>query len=649
MKPVRATAAVIALAALLSACTLPYDLRPTPGSEEQPRPSEPARPATTTVSPDTVDHGREAARLLSLAESSRGQAAQSYRLRAAGELIRAGRLREAERQLATLDAAGQPASFRVRLGIYQAQVALYDGDPQAAMTRLGRLDPLPAVEPDVAAEWRWTRARTLLAVNRNVDAARELIERDKLLASNAAIARNHQELWEILESTDSAVLRNERSRTNDPTLRGWIDLALVGIAYAYDPRTLSQQSAAWRRGHPAHPAQSIATTLGAPAAASALDTSRVALLLPLTSRFADAANAVYRGFMAVHEASSDPARPLITLYDIGDDPAAAPLVYRQAVQGGATFVVGPLGLEAAQQVANSGVISVPTLLLAYVDDNALPARAFQFGLSPEDEARQVAQRAYLDGHRVAALLYPASPWGERVRSAFTEQWESFGGIVAEGQAYQASESDHSGVIKDLLNIEDSMRRHAHLESVLRTNLAFEPRRRQDVSFLFMAADAQQGRLLNPQINFYRALDLPVYATSSIFAGKPDPVYDADLNGITFGDMPWMVSTEERYNSLRAALQDEWTGQRTQLDRLFALGMDAYRIMPQLAQLRSDPIARISGVTGGITVDAQGRVHRQLTWARFDKGVPVVIEPSYALPGRRGTDHGTEAPIPIGNR
>jgi hypothetical protein len=647
MNPVRSATSVIALAGLLNACALPYDLRPQIPGAQPPQVTEPPRQADT--SPPTeqrVDHVREAARLLSLAESTPGSPGQTYRLQAVGELILAGRLREAKHHLAMLDAGHSP-SFRIRRGLYEAQITLYDGQPRAAMSRLQGLEPLPAVEPDIAATWHWTRAQVLLALGRNLDAARELVERERFLTSNLELAHNRQELWDILESTGTPALRSGRSLTHDPILGGWIDLALISFAYAYRPNLLSEQASAWLQRNPGHPAESIAATLGVLTTASALDTSRVALLLPLTSRFADAANAVYRGFMAVHEANSDPRRPAVVLYDIGDDPAAAPARYLQAVQAGASFVVGPLGLEAAHQVARSGVLSVPTLLLAYVDGNPGPANSvYQFGLSPEDEARQVAERAYLDGHRVAALLYPATPWGERVRGAFTDRWESLGGVVAEGQPYEPAESDHSGAIKGLLNIDDSMRRHAQLENAIKTNLAFEPRRRQDASFVFMAADAQQGRLLHPQISFHRALDLPVYATSSIFSGKPDPIYDADLNGIIFGDMPWMISKDERITVLRATLQDGWPGQHTQLDRLFALGMDAYRIMPQLNHLLNDPLTRVNGASGGITVDRGGRVHRQLIWAKFENGVPRLVEWTHPMQGKQEEVYGMEAlPLP----
>ena len=65
------------------------------------------------------------------------------------------------------------------------------------------------------------------------------------------------------------------------------------------------------------------------------------------------------------------------------------------------------------------------------------ANLFQFGLSPEDEAKQIAQRAWFDGHNKAAMIYPEGNWGKRVAAAFKQHWEQLGGRVASEQHYPA--------------------------------------------------------------------------------------------------------------------------------------------------------------------------------------------------------------------
>jgi outer membrane PBP1 activator LpoA protein len=53
-------------------------------------------------------------------------------------------------------------------------------------------------------------------------------------------------------------------------------------------------------------------------------------------------------------------------------------------------------------------------------------------------------------------------------------------------------------------------------------------------------------------------------------------------------------------------------------RLFAFGYDAFRIATSLQ--RGAPI-NPQGLTGTLSIDAQGRVRRELQWVRIKDGVP----------------------------
>jgi outer membrane PBP1 activator LpoA protein len=56
-------------------------------------------------------------------------------------------------------------------------------------------------------------------------------------------------------------------------------------------------------------------------------------------------------------------------------------------------------------------------------------------------------------------------------------------------------------------------------------------------------------------------------------------------------------------------------------RLFALGLDAYRLMPWLPALSSAQGLSINGATGRLTIDPEGVVHRHdLVWVRFEEGI-----------------------------
>jgi outer membrane PBP1 activator LpoA protein len=640
-----AAGAALALVGLLAGCSIPTIERPSPAARQAPAPLTLAEQLEQRG--DYVAAAREHLRL---AEISAAPERQHHQLRAVNALIKAGQIQQARQQLGAVDPDSLPPGLMVERGVLAAELALYDGQAARALDTLARLEPLPNVDPALSAEFYWARAQAELAMDKPVAAARSLMERERYITAPNEVSRNQQELWDILESTSPTVLRTERYMAYDTVVRGWIDLALINISHAANPHRLREEIARWQAEYPNHPAsRALIPTLTTPARARIGNIQRIALLLPLTSAFDKAAQAVYDGFMALHQANTDPGRPQVRVYDIGPDPSLAPIYYDQAVRDGAQFIVGPLGREAAEMLARSPRLDRPTLLLSYVDGLALPTNVYQFGLTPEDEAKQVAERAYVEGHRLAVLLFPDSPWGQRMEAAFRRNWENLGGIILESAAYSTKESDHSDVIKRLLNIDASERREALLAATLRTKIGFDARRRQDVDVLFMAADAQQARLLKPQINFFHGLTLPVYSTSEVFTGKPDPINDTDLNGLVFGDMPWMLEREGRVQALRQAIQGEWPDRQTQLDRLYALGVDSYGVIPHLERLGNDFFARYNGVTGGLTVDRAGRVHRQLVWARFAQGVPELLDTFYIHNGQwdGGDETGPASTPPAG--
>jgi len=87
----------------------------------------------------------------------------------------------------------------------------------------------------------------------------------------------------------------------------------------------------------------------------------------------------------------------------------------------------------------------------------------------------------------------------------------------------------------------------------------------------------------------------------------------------------MLVSNGRISELRRVLQANWPYGRSQLDRLFALGMDSYAIIPHLNRISSENAVRFSGVTSGLSLGRDGRLHRQLLWARFRRGSPKLLD------------------------
>jgi hypothetical protein len=186
-------------------------------------------------------------------------------------------------------------------------------------------------------------------------------------------------------------------------------------------------------------------------------------------------------------------------------------------------------------------------------------------------------------------------------------------------------NDYSAPIKHLLNIDQSEQRYKKLRSLLKEKIDYEPRRRKDVDFIFMAAFSRQGRLIRPQLKFHRASDIPVYSTSHVFSGSLEPQMDRDMNGVKFSDMPWTLSSDTPHSNLKQQIEATFPSSSKRYMRLYALGIDAYNIIPELNRLRRNRFASYQGETGILYLDIANRLQRKLLWAQFNSGRPSIIQ------------------------
>ena len=282
-----------------------------------------------------------------------------------------------------------------------------------------------------------------------------------------------------------------------------------------------------------------------------------------------------------------------------------------AEQSGADFVIGPLGADYANNVSSVSDRRLPTLLLG--GDSQLNSSTSRLSLSPEQEGRAVAERAWRDGHLSAAILSSESKTHQRTVRAFQQQWLNLGGKISGTTSYSPQQYDHSVELKQLFAVNQSQYRHNRISSTLGFKPKFSSYQRADIDFIFMLANNKTGRLVRPQINFFTGSKIPVYATSGVFNGIRDVVENFDLNGTRFPAMPWELQ------SIDVA---PYAGQ---LNRLFALGSDAYSLAGNYSKLSTDPNISIKGRTGDISIGVYGEALIKPIWARFKEGEVVAEE------------------------
>lgn len=466
-----------------------------------------------------------------------------------------------------------------------------------------------------------------------IDERRQIAD---LARTNETIADNNNGFWQLLTQLPSSELQLRASKSSDPQMRGWYQLALLGRDTQADISSQLSALNRWRQQWPRHSASSHppqALQLLEQLASQRAD--RIALLLPLSGPLGGAGRAIRDGFLAAYYTALNAGAPTpsVQVYDTGTEQPFEE-IYQAAVDAGAQAIVGPLDKRKVANLLATEKLPVPTLALNYAgdwgDEGRLTGDLVQFGLAIEDEARQVAQHAYRQGHRQAMILAEDAGWGQRGAEAFQEEWQRLGGTVTIRRSFR-DKSNFSELVSDTLLIPDSKAREAALRRKLAAPLEFTPRRRGDVDMLFLAAQPQQARQINPMLTFFYASDLPVYATSQVFDGNINPQRDRDINGIRFTALPWLFESD----NLTKRNIEKQASPAPAFARLYALGADAFRLYPRIPMLRQFPQQRVHGLTGALSLTADGRIVREQIWARIDKGTPVpvttAVEPALPQP------------------
>lgn len=520
-----------------------------------------------------------------------------------------------------------PSEQRYRQSLLEVRLLLADGQLAAAEQQLAAL---PA--PSAAARPAWLRAEAdvAAAAGRMLDAVEARVELEPLLTEAEAQERNRRAIWTLLTEVPMDVLKARMPPPPD-RLGGWLELAYLVRINKLEPDNLQSVLQQWQQRYPEHSASGpLLDELLTHYRDVAQVPRQLAVLLPLSGDLAGPAKAVLDGFMAGYY--DDPERPPVKVYDIGQGPSQVLTAYQEAINAGSEYVVGPLTKEALLLLTSTGELAAPVLALNTLPDGqAAPQGMHQFALAPEDEAVAAADYAIAQGLRRALVMVPDGQWGARVGAAFERAFTERGGTVLEDVSYDGQGTDFSSSITGALNLDASERRTRQLRGVLKRDVKGEPRRRQDVDVIFMGAFPRAGRLLRPQLRFFDAIDVPVVATSHVYGGDADPA-DQDLDGVHIVDMPWLLAPQSAPLD-RGSLQ-QLRETALQFPRLFAFGIDAYRLVRHLPLLREHPGDALAGYSGELSLGPDGQIHRRLVPALFRGGEATAVETEQAAFGFR---------------
>lgn len=309
-------------------------------------------------------------------------------------------------------------------------------------------------------------------------------------------------------------------------------------------------------------------------------TNRIAVLLPASGGLARVGNEIYQGMQDAQAINGN--KVILKRYPTHKNNVINQ--YQQAVADGADIVIGPLHKDAlATLTAQAQLLQTPVLSLNYLPggDN-LPHTLYQFGLSPDDEVRQIAQLALQRGQMNAVIMVPDSPWGSRLSNAFAQAYQQGGGHVLHAETYSAAKP-----------------------STYLTHVQSLPGQNEGANMVFLAASPTQARLLHPLLKAQAGL-MPVYATSHVYSGRAASEKDIDLDGIIYTEIPYILQ-----KNVKGSLD------KLKYPRLYALGMDSLMVARNLAPLVQQ--TTLGGRTGQISMNPQRRLQRRLEFATFING------------------------------
>lgn len=551
----------------------------------QSEPSAPQRSAEQLA--DAGQHAEAAQAWTQVAEAGRGSARDRAWLQAAEQARLAGQPEQMRAAWSQSNRRRLEGSDTWRHDLIGAQLQVEAGRAEQALALLSRpADPVPAA---LRERWHALRAAALQAAGRGFEAAGELAFLDARLGRSERVdnARRIERL--LAAESDASLAANSAA------------LPVGHPLYAFAGRALGQRGLPLPRPYDRGASAPGLDTLPPAEADGYRPPERLAVLLPLSGPLAAAGTPVRDGVLAGYYAEHR-RRPELRFYDTGAAGGVAEALAKASADG-AQMILGPLSRDEVNALFGSPQLVLPAVALNRGTVPPPPGSA-SFAMAPEDEGVAAADRLLERGLRRVLVVTQADENARRALASFRERLKERGGEVVGEVTVDENNPDYVPALQQAMA-------------------------GQRPEALFLALKAAQARLLSSQVEPAGLVGVPRFATSLILSGA-NLRMDVELDGIEYPELPWLIG-------LRGGLPDPDTIGDTLPStqgggaRLFAFGVDAWRLAGYLDQLVSDPGAQLRGATGELQLDPVGQVLRKPAWAVFSGGRPRPAPDGALLP------------------
>ena len=422
------------------------------------------------------------------------------------------------------------------------------------------------------------------------------------------------QIWANLSKYNGHSITSLTTKPNEDVLDGWLQLAVYMKTMGSDLPQLQNTLKNWLAENPQHPAalntpKDIQDIL----AMDIAQPSRTALLLPLTGKYARQAQLIRDGFI-MSLMNDQTRKPDANLTVIDTNAQSLEQIDQTLTDKKIDFIVGPLekdNIEALQKLQEKRNHPINMLALNIPEEREEGYQTCYLTLSPEQEVAQAAKYLFSQGYQYPLLLAPDGSYGQRVVDAFNDEWRKYSknkvAVSLFGDKRQLQRN-----INSIFGLQDSQQNIAQMEELTNMKLQSQPRSRRDIDSVYIVANSADLTLIKPFIEVAINPDTqPPRLFSNSTSNGNGHQYE-DLSGVTYSDIPLLVHPD---TSISSQMERLWPKDSNGERRLQALGMDAYRLMMELPQMKVVQGYTINGQTGVLSIDDQCVVQREISWAK----------------------------------
>jgi outer membrane PBP1 activator LpoA protein len=334
---------------------------------------------------------------------------------------------------------------------------------------------------------------------------------------------------------------------------GWLAVASLAVAAAF---SAAQTPAA-------SDIKADTGDLAKPAAVPPKPPVDIAVVLPLNvAAYARAAEAVSAGFIA----GAAGGRTTYVVIPHAEDGVLG--AFEAAHKSGAKVIVGPLVRDDLRTIAQADIELPWTLALNQSEDTGSQIRLYTFSLAVESDARTIAHRMRDDAAQNVAIVGAESALMKRFAGAFATEWLLSGGNAPSSFRFDPAPEALTVLKRDFL--------------------------KKAPEAALLAVDGNAAPLLKPFLGTTAA-----YASGLVFDQNSVAAL-RDLDGLAIVEIPWLV-TPGAPEFAKYPRRDYGSAS---LERLYALGLDAFRIAQALMDGPPEQFV-LEGATGHVTL-AEGR-------------------------------------------